>query len=90
MAESTAITIKKFDSTDNNRWSLEIGILLEQKHDLGIVDSTEEAPDAKDGTEFKHGRSNMESHSQLFSSRWRGHCSSSMAFRKTQRRCEIS
>jgi hypothetical protein len=32
---------------------LEIEILLEQKQVLGIVDGTEEAPDAKDGTEFK-------------------------------------
>jgi len=53
MAESTAISIKKFDGTDNKSWSLEIEILLEQKQVLGIVDGTEEAPDAKDGTEFK-------------------------------------
>jgi len=53
MAESTAITIKKFDGTDYKSWSLEIEILLEQKQVLGIVDGTEEAPDAKDGTEFK-------------------------------------
>ena len=32
----------------------------------------------------------MESHGRPFSSRWSGHCSSSMAFRKTQRRCGIS
>jgi hypothetical protein len=31
MAESTAITIKKLDSTDYKSWSLEIEILLEQK-----------------------------------------------------------
>jgi hypothetical protein len=53
MAESTAISIKKFDGTDYKSWSLEIEILLEQKQVLGIVDGTEEAPDAKDGTEFK-------------------------------------
>jgi len=53
MAESTAITIKKFDGMDYKSWSLEIEILLEQKQVLGIVDGTEEAPDAKDGTEFK-------------------------------------
>jgi hypothetical protein len=53
MAESTAITIKKFDGTDYKGWSLEIEILLEQKQVLHIVDGTEEAPDAKDGTEFK-------------------------------------
>jgi hypothetical protein len=53
MAESTAITIKKFDRTDYKSWSFEIQILLEQKQVLGIVDGTEEAPDAKDGTEFK-------------------------------------
>jgi len=53
MAESTAITIKKFDGTDYKSWSLEIEILLEQKQVLGIADGTEEAPDAKDGTEFK-------------------------------------
>ena len=32
---------------------MEIEILLEQKQVLGIVDGTEEAPDAKDGKEFK-------------------------------------
>ena len=32
---------------------MEIEILLEQKQVLSIVDGTEEAPDAKDGTEFK-------------------------------------
>jgi len=53
MAESTAISIKKFDGTDYKSWSLEIEILLEQKQVLGIVDSTEKAPDAKDETEFK-------------------------------------
>jgi len=34
MAESTAITIKKFDGTDYKSWSLEIEILLEQKQVL--------------------------------------------------------
>jgi len=56
MAESTAISIKKFDGTDYKSWSLEVEILLEQKQVLGIVDGTEEAPDAKnakDATEFK-------------------------------------
>jgi len=53
MAESTAITIKKFDGTDYKSWSLEIEILLEQKQVLGVVDGTEEAPDAKDRTEFE-------------------------------------
>jgi len=53
MAESTAISIKKFDGTEYKSWSLEVEILLEQKQVLGIVDGTEEAPDAKDGTEFK-------------------------------------
>jgi hypothetical protein len=53
MAESTAISIKKFDGTDYKSWSLEIEILLEQKQVLGIVNGTEEAPDAKDRTEFK-------------------------------------
>jgi len=56
MAELTAITIKKFDGTDYKSWSLEIDILLEQQEVLGIVDGTEEAPDAKnakDATEFK-------------------------------------
>ena len=52
MAESTAITIKKFDGTDYKNWSLEIEILLAQKQILGIVNRTEETPDAKDGTEF--------------------------------------
>jgi len=53
MAESTAITIEKFDGTDSKSWSLEIEILLEQKQVLGIVDGTEEAPDAKDRAEFE-------------------------------------
>jgi len=53
MAESTAISIKKFDGTDSKSWSLEVEILLEKKQVLGIVDGTEEAPDAKNGTEFK-------------------------------------
>jgi hypothetical protein len=53
MAESTAISIKMFDGTDYNSWSLEIEILLEQKQVLVIVDGTEEAPDAKDTTELK-------------------------------------
>jgi hypothetical protein len=53
MADSTAFTIKKFDGTDYKSWSLEIEILLEQKQVLGIVNSTEEAPDANDGTELK-------------------------------------
>jgi len=53
MAESTAITIKKFDGTDYKSWDLEIEILFKQKQVLGIVDGTEEALDAKDGTEFK-------------------------------------
>jgi len=51
MAESTAITIKKFDGTDYKSWSLEIEILLEQKQVLGIVDGTEEA--IEDATELK-------------------------------------
>jgi len=44
MAESTAISIKKFDGTDYKSWSLEGEILLQQKQVLGIVDSTEKAP----------------------------------------------
>jgi len=51
MAESTAISIKKFDGTDCKSWSLEVEILLEQKQVLGIVDGTEEAPE--DATELK-------------------------------------
>jgi hypothetical protein len=53
MAESTAISIKKFDGTDYMSWSLEIEIFLEQKQVLGNVDGTEEAPDVNDGIEFK-------------------------------------
>jgi hypothetical protein len=56
MAESRVISIKQFDGTDYKCWSLEVEILLEQKQVLGIVDCTEEAPDAKnatDATEFK-------------------------------------
>jgi len=51
MAESTAISIKKFDGMDYKSWSLEVEILLEQKQVLGIVDGTEEAPE--DATELK-------------------------------------
>ena len=51
MAESTAISIKKFDGTDYKSWSLEVEILLELKQVLGIVDGTEEAPE--DATELK-------------------------------------
>jgi hypothetical protein len=51
MAESTAISIKKFDGTDFMSWSLEIKILVEQKQVLGIVDGSEEAPE--DATELK-------------------------------------
>jgi hypothetical protein len=51
MAESTAISIKKFDGTDYKSWSLEVEILLEQKQVLGIVDGTEEAPE--DAIELK-------------------------------------
>jgi hypothetical protein len=56
MAESTAISIKKFDGTDYKSWCLEVEILLEHKQVLGIVNGTEEEPDAKnakDATEFK-------------------------------------
>jgi len=37
-----------------------------------------------------HGRSSMELHGRPFSLRWSGHCRSSMAFRKMQRRCGFS
>jgi hypothetical protein len=56
MAESTPISINKFDGTDDNSWYLAVEILLEQKQVLGIVNGTEEEPDAKnakDATEFK-------------------------------------
>jgi len=45
MAESTAISLKKFDGTDYKSWSLEIEILLQQKLVLGIIDGTEEPPE---------------------------------------------
>ena len=51
MAESTAISIKKFDGTDYKSWSLEVEILLEQMQVIGNVDGTEEAPE--DATELK-------------------------------------
>jgi len=38
----------------------------------------------------KHGRSSMEFHGRPSSSRWSGHCSSSMAFRNIRRHCRIS
>jgi hypothetical protein len=51
MADSTPMSIEKFDGTDFNSWSLEVEILLEQMQVLGIVDGTEEAPE--DTTELK-------------------------------------
>jgi hypothetical protein len=51
LAESTAISIKKFGGTDYQRWSSEVESLLEQKQVLGIVDGTEEAPE--DARELK-------------------------------------
>jgi len=56
IAESTAIPIKKLDGMDYKSWSFKIEILLEQKQVLGIVDGTEEALDANDGTEIKAWR----------------------------------
>jgi hypothetical protein len=53
MGESTTTRMKRFDGTDYKSWSLEIEILLQLKQVLGIVDSTEEALDAKDGTGYK-------------------------------------
>jgi hypothetical protein len=53
MAESTEISIKMFDGTDYTSWSLEVEKFLEQNQGLGNVDGTEEAPNAKDATEFK-------------------------------------
>jgi hypothetical protein len=50
MAESTAISIEKFDGMDYKSWSLQVVILLEQKQVLGIVNCTEEAPE--DATEL--------------------------------------
>jgi hypothetical protein len=52
IAESIAISNKKFDIIDYKVWRLEIEILLEQKQVIIIVNSTAEAPDAQDGTEF--------------------------------------
>jgi hypothetical protein len=45
--------LKKFEGTDYNSCSLAIEILLEKKQVLGIVDSTDEAANAKYRTEFK-------------------------------------
>jgi len=56
VAEWTAISIKRFDGTHYKSCSLEVEILLKQKQVHGIVDGTEEAPNAKntkDPTEFK-------------------------------------
>lgn len=53
IAESTAISIEKFDGTDYTSWCLEIKILLEWKQLRGSVNCTKESPDATDGTEFK-------------------------------------
>jgi hypothetical protein len=52
MADSIAILIKTFDRTDSKCWSLEVEILLEQMKVLAIINSIEEAPGTKDGTEF--------------------------------------
>ena len=51
MAKLTAMPIKKFEGTDYKRCSFEIELLFEKKRVLGIVQGTEEAPDAKNGTE---------------------------------------
>jgi len=53
MAEPTAITIVKYDCTDYLSWSFEIEISLEQHQVLGIIARTEEAPNVKDGAQFK-------------------------------------
>jgi hypothetical protein len=53
LAQSTAITIQKFDGTDYKSWRLEIEILLEQEQVLSIIEGTDKALDAKDRTEFK-------------------------------------
>jgi hypothetical protein len=45
MAESIAISIKKFAGKDYKRWSLEVEIVLEQKQVLGSGNGTEEVPD---------------------------------------------
>jgi hypothetical protein len=51
IAESAVISIKNFDGSYYQPWSLEVDILLEQKQDLSIVDGTDEAqvntPDLK-------------------------------------------
>jgi len=46
MAELTVILIRKFDGTNYKCRSLEIEMLSEENEVLGIVDGTEEAPDA--------------------------------------------
>jgi len=53
IAELTAISITKLHGMDCQSWCLEIEILLKQKQVLSIVDGTEEALDANDGTEFE-------------------------------------
>jgi hypothetical protein len=53
MAESTAISIKKFYGTDYKSCCTDIEILLEQKQVLGIVDGTEEAPENQKLEEYK-------------------------------------
>jgi len=53
MAETTAVSIMKFDGPDYKSWRLEMEIVLEQKEVLGVVNGTEEATDANDGTEFE-------------------------------------
>jgi len=51
MAQSTAISMRKFDGTDYKSRSLEVEILLEQQQVLSIVEGSEEAPEA--ATELK-------------------------------------
>jgi len=53
MAESTAISVKKFDGMDYKSWSFEIEILLEKKQVVAIVDGTEQTTDTMDATELK-------------------------------------
>jgi hypothetical protein len=93
MAESTVISIKKFDGTGYKSWSLEVEILLEQKQVLGIADGTEEAPDAKNAknaTEFNAWKKQHGIARSTILLAMERSLQQQYGFRKTQRRCGIS
>jgi hypothetical protein len=52
IAKLTVISIKMYGSIDYKKGSFEIGMVMEQRQALGIVNSTRKATDSIDGTDF--------------------------------------